>query len=212
MAANVPHPAGGFPSRDGILKRETKRVRVSSEPDGARWRVVSSTYPIHTAYLRLRADTVELPNGTRVEEYFVRESHGFCIIFALTPAADVVLVRQYKHGIGEVILELPAGAIDEGEEPADCAARELREETGYAGRPPELIASYIADPTNSNARFFVYLIRNAELVHEPDPEPTESIVVETVPLGAIRDLIGPHGIDVGSHVAAIYTTLDRLGI
>jgi 8-oxo-dGTP pyrophosphatase MutT (NUDIX family) len=184
---------------------------VSSEPD-ARWRIISSTYPIHTPYLRLRADTVELPNGTVVENYFVRESHGFCIIFALTPAADVILVRQYKHGFGEVILELPAGAIDDGEEPAACAARELREETGYAGRPPELIASYIADPTNSNARFYVYLIRNAELLHEPEPEPTESITVERVPLGSIRDRIGPGGIEVGSHVAAIYATLDRLGV
>jgi len=185
---------------------------VSSEPDDARWRVVASTYPIHTAHLRLRSDTIELPNGTVIENYYVRESHGFCIIFALTAAADVVLVRQYKHGIGAVLLELPAGAIDNGEEPAACAVRELREETGYAGRPPELIASYVADPTNSNARFYVYLIRNAERVHEPDPEPTESIVVETVPLGAIRDLIGPHGIEVGSQVAAIYTTLDRLGV
>jgi 8-oxo-dGTP pyrophosphatase MutT (NUDIX family) len=185
---------------------------VSSASEDARWRVVSSTYPIRTAYLRLRADTVELPNGSVVENYFVRESFGFCIIFALTPAADVVLVRQYKHGIGTVVLELPAGAIDEGEEPAACAARELREETGYAGRAPELIASYIADPTNSNAHFHVYLIRNAERIHEPDPEPTESIVVETVPLAAIRDLIGPHGVHVGSHVAAIYTVLERLGV
>jgi len=185
---------------------------VSSESDEARWRVVSSTYPIRTAYLQLRADTIELPNGSVVENYFVRESHGFCIIFALTPSADVVLVRQYKHGIGQVVLELPAGAIDEGEDPADCAVRELREETGYAGRPPELIASYIADPTNSNGRFYVYLIRNAELVHAPEPEPTEYITVETVPLGEIRDLIGPHGIEVGSQVAAIYTTLARLGI
>jgi len=185
---------------------------VSSEPAGDHWRVVASTYPIRTDYLRLRADTIELPNGTVLENYFVRESLGFCIIFALTPAADVVLVRQYKHGIGQVVLELPAGAIDDGEDPAACAARELREETGYAGRPPELIATYIADPTNSNGRCYVYLVRNAEPLHEPEPEPTESITVETVPLGDLRALIGPHGIEVTSHVAAIYTTLDRLGV
>jgi 8-oxo-dGTP pyrophosphatase MutT (NUDIX family) len=185
---------------------------VSSDSDDPRWRVVSSSYPIRTPYLRLRSDTIELPNGSILENYYVRESHGFAIIFALTPAADVVLVRQYKHGIGQVVLELPAGAIDEGEDPAACAVRELREETGYAGRPPELVASYIADPTNSNGRFFIFLIRNAEPTHAPAPEPTEIITVETVPLAEIRSLIGPHGIEVGSQVAAIYTTLDRLGM
>ncbi|MGB8266875.1 MAG: NUDIX hydrolase [Candidatus Velthaea sp.] len=185
---------------------------MSSDADERRWRVVSSSYPISTPYLRLRADVVALPDGTIVENYFVRESHGFCIVFALTPAAEVVLVRQYKHGIGRVVLELPAGALEEGEAPADCAVRELAEETGYAGRPPELVADFLADPTNSNARFFIYLIRNAELHFAPAPEPTEHITVETVALTGIRDLIGPHGIEAGSQVAAVYSTLARLGI
>ena len=89
------------------------------------WRILSSAYPISTPFLRLRADRVELPNGAVVEEYYVRESRGFSVVFALTPDDLVVLIRQYKHGIGEVVTELPAGGVDPGETPEACAVREL---------------------------------------------------------------------------------------
>ncbi len=103
----------------------------------AGWRVVQSHIVVDTPHLRLRRDEIELPSGRRVGPYYVRESRGFCIVFALTPDARVVLVHQYKHGIGRYVLELPAGGIDPGELPAACARRELAEETGYVGDPPE---------------------------------------------------------------------------
>ena len=106
--------------------------------------------------MRIRADTVELPDGTIVDDYFVQESRGYSVVFALTTDGDVVLVRQYKHGIGQVILELPAGGIDPGEDPAVCAARELAEETGYVGDPPEAIGSFATNPTGSTARFHLF--------------------------------------------------------
>ncbi|MBV8152074.1 MAG: NUDIX hydrolase, partial [Candidatus Eremiobacteraeota bacterium] len=79
------------------------------------WRVLESVVLIDTPHLRLRRDRVETPRGELVEDYHVRETRGFVVIFAVTPAGEVVLVRQYKHGIGAVVLELPAGAIDAGE-------------------------------------------------------------------------------------------------
>src|ERR1700676_614546 len=123
---------------------------MSSERTLRAWRILSSAYPIETPFLKLRADRVELPNGEVVEEYYVRESRGFSVAFALTPDDRVVLVRQYKHGIAEVVTELPAGGVDPDETPAACAVRELAEETGYAGRPPVHLRSFITDPTNSN--------------------------------------------------------------
>src|ERR1700761_4271663 len=99
--------------------------------------VRSSTYRAGEPFLRVRSDTVELPDGTIIENYFVRESRGFAVIAAVTPERDVVLVRQYKHGIATITLELPAGMIDPGETPESCATRELAEETGYAGDAPK---------------------------------------------------------------------------
>ncbi|GAC1419118.1 MAG: NUDIX hydrolase [Candidatus Velthaea sp.] len=174
------------------------------------WRIVSSTYPIATPFLRLRSDVVELPDGTIIDEYYVRETRGFCIIFALTADGRVILVRQYKHGAQQEVLELPAGAIDEGEAPRDCAIRELAEETGYAGDEPEHIRSFLADPTNSNGSFHVYLVRNASERFATDFDPTEDITVELAALDEVGRMIRDGRINAGSQVASVYTVLDHL--
>ena len=158
----------------------------------------------------MRSDTVELPDGTIIENYFVRESRGFAIVAALTVDRRVVLVRQYKHGAGQITLELPAGMIDEGEEPAACAVRELAEETGYAGDPPVLLRTLLADPTSSNARFHVYLIENAVPVFAQSLDTTEAIVVETTTIEDLHAAARDGRIGSGSQVAAAYIALDHI--
>ncbi len=176
------------------------------------WKILKSEVVIDTPHLRVRRDRIELPAGTIVDGYHVRETRGFVMIFAITPEENVVLVRQYKHGIGEVILELPAGMIDQGESAEHAALRELGEETGYAPKDElERIATFIVDPTNSNGRFTLYLAREVTLKHERHLDPTEDIAVELVPIGKLIDLIRSGEIDVCNHVGAIYTVLDRLG-
>jgi 8-oxo-dGTP pyrophosphatase MutT (NUDIX family) len=180
---------------------------------GAGWKVTASDVVIETPHLRLRRDQIELPNGTLVENYYVRESRGFTIVFALTPDDRVVLVRQYKHGIGQTVLELPAGAVDPGEEPAACARRELGEETGYVADPPELelAGNFVYDPTSSTARYSVFIGRNARLSVATDFDDTEDIEVVLVPIGELREMVRNGTISVGAHVASIYYVLDMLG-
>lgn len=175
-----------------------------------RWTIRSSTYRIDEPFLRVRSDTVELPDGHLIEGYFVRESRGFAIVAALTPERRFVLVRQYKHGIGEIVLELPAGMIDAGETPADCAVRELAEETGYAGDPPLLLRSLFADPTGSNASFHVFLIENATPKFAQSLDPTEAIEIETTTIDGLRAAVRDGRIGSGSQVAAAYIALDHI--
>jgi 8-oxo-dGTP pyrophosphatase MutT (NUDIX family) len=181
--------------------------------DTRKWLVLESQMIIETPYLRLRRDSIELPDGQRIDDYYVRESVGFAVVFAQRTDGRVVLVRQYKHGIGESVLELPAGAIDAGETPAECARRELEEETGYVGNPPEpeLIASFITDPTNSNSRFHLFFVRDAEARVAQRPDPTEQIELVYATLGELHEHLRNGTINANSHVASIYTMLDRLG-
>ncbi len=176
------------------------------------WKVLKSEVILDTPHLRMRRDRIELPSGTIVEDYHVRETRGFVMIFAITPEENVILVRQYKHGIGEVVLELPAGMIDSGESAEQAALREFSEETGYAPKGElERVATFIVDPTNSNGRFTLFLARDVTLTHERHLDPTEEIAVELVPISELVDLIRSGEINVCNHIGAIYTVLDRLG-
>jgi len=175
------------------------------------WRIVASDIVIETPHLRLRRDDIVLPDGSRINDYYVRESRGFAVIFALTPDERVVMVRQYKHGVGRQLLELPAGAIDPGESPLGCAERELAEETGYRGGPPELLATFVTDPTNSDACFHLFLVREAVPAGSQHLDPTENIEVSLASLDQLLRFARDGSIEVSSHVASIYFVLDRLG-
>ena len=138
------------------------------------WTVRSSSIRVDEPFLRVRSDTVELPDGTVIEGYFVRESRGFVVVAALTPERRIVLVRQYKHGIAQIVLELPAGMIDAGETPhrARCASWPKRRAT--PADPPQLLRSLFADPSSSNASFHIFLDRKREAEIRPVARPDRS--------------------------------------
>jgi 8-oxo-dGTP pyrophosphatase MutT (NUDIX family) len=175
------------------------------------WRVTASSYVIDTPFLRLRSDRVELPDGTVVEDYFVRESRGFAVIFATTPDERVILVRQYKHGIGTVVLELPAGAIDCDESAEDCALRELAEETGYVAKSAEYLGSFVTDATSSNSMAHLFLARDARKTRAQKLDVTEKIDVELVTIDELVERVRSGQINGMPHVGSIYTVLDRIG-
>src|SRR5690348_1530088 len=149
------------------------------------WRVRASRYLVDSPHMRLRMDEVELPDGTIVPNYYVRESYGFATILALTPDELAVLVRQYRYGSDAIHLELPAGMLMENEAPRDCALRELTEETGYVVERCELIAEYLPEPVRSTARAYVFVGSGARKIAEPKPDATEHLEVELVALKAL---------------------------
>ena len=144
------------------------------------WTVRSSSYRVDEPFLRVRSDTVELPDGTVIEGYFVRESRGFAIVAALTPERRIVLVRQYKHGIGQIVLELPAGMIDAGESPDETAPRELTEETGFSAGRLIALGELRPNPSFMNNRCFTFLAEDLSRVGATsldELEELESLVV-----------------------------------
>jgi ADP-ribose pyrophosphatase len=92
---------------------------------------------VHGPFLTLRRDTVRLPGGGAATRDYVVHPGAVMIVPILEGeggALQLVLERQYRYPVGQVIIEFPAGKLDPGERPFDCARRELREETGYAAR------------------------------------------------------------------------------
>jgi ADP-ribose pyrophosphatase len=124
------------------------------------WKVLRSTYALDVPWYRVRRDEVELPDGTHID-YYLAEQRDVASVLALTPEGDVLLVRQYKHGAGRFELELPGGLIDPGETGAQAAARELREETGYASPVAlEPLGWHLQDASKSTTRVYSFLARD----------------------------------------------------
>lgn len=118
-------------------------------------------------------------------------------VVAVTPDRKVVMVEQYRHGIGQVTLEIPGGIVDEGQTPAQTCARELLEETGYAARGAadetgagvEMIGKVSANPAIMNNWCHTGLIRDAVPVHAGAGDHLEEIGVRLVPVEEIPALI-----------------------
>ena len=92
--------------------------------------LISSERLFQGKFLQAKCDTVRLPDGTQAtREYVVHP--GAVVVIPLLDDGDIVLERQFRYPIGEVMIELPAGKLDAGEDPLLCGLRELQEETGY---------------------------------------------------------------------------------
>ncbi len=128
--------------------------------------------------LKLSVDRVEMPNG-RVAELEVLRHPGATAMVPLSDAGAVLLVRQYRYATGDWLLEVPAGKLDAGEEPEECARRELAEETGY--RPEELISlGWIwTTPGFTDEKIHLYLARDLRPAQQ-SLETDEVLTVEEV--------------------------------
>lgn len=118
------------------------------------WEILESKYLFKRNGVAVRIDQCEIPNGQVFEPYVI-ESKNWVNVIALTPKREVVLVRQYRHGVGKVLLEIPAGIMDEEDEsPLQTAKRELLEETGYTSEKFfEVGSSYPNPATHTNVTY-----------------------------------------------------------
>jgi ADP-ribose pyrophosphatase len=104
----------------------------------------------------LRVDTVEIPE----KGYSKREiiEHGGAVgIVAITDDNKIVLVKQFRKPIEDALVEIPAGKLEIGENPKECAIRELQEETGYTAENIKLIHKFYSSAGFSNEKIFIYL-------------------------------------------------------
>ena len=126
----------------------------------------------------LRVDTVRLSNGRSTVREVVE--HGESVV--IVPVSDdgnVLLVRQYRYPVEETLLEAPAGRVDEGETPPECARRELREETGYDAGTLRSLGWFWASPGFCTEKMHAYLAEG--LMYRP-LEPDDDEAIETVSL------------------------------
>jgi 8-oxo-dGTP pyrophosphatase MutT (NUDIX family) len=152
---------------------------------------------------RLRRERFQSRHSGKVHDYYVVRLADAVHVVALTPEEELILVRQFRAGSGRDSLEIPGGLVDPGEDPSAAGARELLEETGYAGEPADLLGTLWSNPSLLASRISTVVIRNARPIAEPDPDHHEELVVRRVPRTEIPRLIREGQIDHALVVAGI---------
>jgi ADP-ribose pyrophosphatase len=152
----------------------------------------------HFSFLR---DEVELPNGYRTYRDTVRHPGAVAIVPVL-PDGKVVMVRQYRYAANKELLEIPAGTLEPGEPPLDCALRELKEETGYAAETfKPLLSCYMAPGYSSEVIHFFVARGLMEAVGEPEPD--EEIAVERLELEEVLGMIAENVIEDAKTIVGV---------
>ena len=163
------------------------------------WKVLSERCVYRNEpWLVVHEQEIALPNGHHIPDYIVTEVPDVAMVFAVTDGGEVLMVEQYKHGVGRWIWDLPAGYIDPGEDPLAAAKRELEEETGFVGgRWRPLMSTYFDENRHSN-RFFYYLATDVVSEGKRELDDTEDITVHRTStsslLGRVIDgrVVGMH--------------------
>lgn len=156
----------------------------------------------------LRVDTVELPSGRKTKREIV-EHGGVAAIVAIDSENNVLLVRQYRKPVERVLLEIPAGGMESGEDALVCARRELEEETGFSAERWEELGFFYTSPGFCTEQMHLYLateLRPAKNAADDD----ENIEVVRVPLTSVPELIASGEVCDAKSIAGLLMALRRV--
>jgi 8-oxo-dGTP pyrophosphatase MutT (NUDIX family) len=168
-----------------------------------RWEKISGKLLADHRILRVRQDRSRSPRTGAEHDFIVLEMANWINIVPVTEEGRVVMIRQYRHGTGEVGLEIPGGVIDAGEDPLIAARRELREETGYVAEEIAAIGQVAPNPAIQDNRCYSFLAQGAYREGGQELDAGEDIEVVEIEQREIPQLIETGEINHGLVVVAL---------
>lgn len=174
------------------------------------WKVLHSEYLVERPWATLRKDICEMPNGTKVPEYYVLEYPNWVNVVGLTKEGLFVLIRQYRHGAGKDFLEIPGGVIDDGETALQAAKREMLEETGYRFKHFREICCLYPNPATSNNFTTTFLAIDGVKVATQQLDVQEDIEIQLVSEMELKELLDRNAFGQALHVSALYYGMKAL--
>lgn len=169
------------------------------------WKKLASKQLADYRIFTVRQDRRVSPRTGREHDFFVLDADDWVNVIPLTPEGKVVLIHQFRHGTGEVTVEIPGGIVDLADgDPSVAARRELLEETGYEADEIIHIGTVDPNPAFLNNKCHTYLALNARWVQTPQFDGAEDIAVEEADLADVTGMIGDGRITHALVVTAFY--------
>lgn len=175
-----------------------------------KWKVLESEYLFKKEWLTVRKDKCEMPGGKIVPEFYINEYPDWVNALALTKEGKILMVKQYRHGIGEVSIELPGGVVDEGENQRDAMIRELMEETGYTFEKLEFLAKVSANPSTTNNYTHLYLATGGTKTGDQQLDNLEQLEVLEITIDELKSLVRENRIVQSLHLNCIFYALLKI--
>jgi len=157
-----------------------------SEREEPVWERLQTAQGPDLALFQVRFDWMRNPRNAHTVKATVLESRDWTNVVALTPEKKVVVVRQHRFGTGQPTTEIPAGIVEPGESSGEAAARELKEETGYASDDWEYLGYVEPNPAFLNNRCHHWVARSAVQLSPPEPDKGEDLSVSEMSLEEVR--------------------------
>lgn len=167
--------------------------------------------PIHQSRVfQMVRENVTLSNGSTVDIDVIRHP-GASAIVPLLDDNQVVMVRQYRHAVGNYVWEIPAGTLDPAENPMECARRELTEETGYAAGELIKLGEIHPVPSYSDERIHIFLGKHLKPAQQ-HLDADEVLDVHVIALDELFNMIDDGRIQDGKTISALFMAMRRLAL
>lgn len=164
-------------------------ARVNPE-SGLAWRVIGKNSELdRPPWLEVFRETLELPDGRVIDDFYSVEMQDFAMVLALTNQSEVVMERLYRHGARQVTWSLPAGYVHSDESPLGAIQRELREETGYEASEWLGMGRFIVDGNRGCGWCHCFLARGATSVHTPLSDDLAEVEVSLMAWNRLLELL-----------------------
>jgi 8-oxo-dGTP pyrophosphatase MutT (NUDIX family) len=177
-----------------------------------KWKLLSSNYLFKDLWFTVRKDTCLTADGKIISPYYVYEFPTWVTAVPVTKDGKIIMVRQYRHALGDVCIEIPGGCMDATDKNPEAAiARELLEETGYKFSSIKSLGKISANPSTNNNLMYMFLATGGEKVAEQNLDGGEEIELDFLTVEEVKQLLRDNKIMQAMHVSCLLYGLEKMG-
>lgn len=176
-----------------------------------KWKTLSSELLFNDRWFKVRKELCETPGGKIVDPYYVYDFPTWVGAVPVTEDGKIIMVRQYRHALGEVCIEIPGGCVDDTDKDLEMAvSRELLEETGYTFSDYKYLGKISPNPSTNSNLLHMFLATGGKQIAEQQLDENEEIEIDLFTIEEVKQLIKENKILQAMHVTCILYALMAL--